>query len=246
MKYKIFTPNLESIWNESIKWKPNEEEKKVFDLIHDEIIAGNKELNLTRITDEKDFWEKHLWDSLSVIEKINNLYLEKNNINAIDIGTGAGFPGIPVAIANPSWQITLLDATRKKINFLQSLVEKLEIKNIQTLIGRAETIAKQKQYREFYDIALVRAVGKPSVCAEYALPFLKIGGMGILYRGNWTTEEQDSLDVAASQLGGKILSIAAFTTPLTNSIRHCVYLEKISPTPIKFPRGVGIPSQNPL
>ncbi len=242
----ITLPNLDEVWQETMNWKPNDRQKELFNGLYREILIGNQETNLTRITEKQDFWEKHLWDSLIVFKNIETIAGKNPKIKAIDIGTGAGFPGIPVAIAHPSWKVKLLDATRKKIYFLQSLIEKLGLKNLKTLIGRVEEIGREKIHREAYNIALIRAVGKPSVCAEYALPLLEIGGFAILYRGNWSVEETDSLNVVVSQLGGKIALVEAFETPLTNSIRHCIYLEKISSTPSKFPRGVGIPSHQPL
>ncbi len=164
----------------------------------------------------------------------------------IDIGTGAGFPGIPVAIAVPNYTVTLLDATRKKITFIETILAALNLTNVNTLTGRSEEIGQQPQHRQTYDIALVRAVGTASVCAEYALPLLKQGGLAVIYRGNWTEDETTSLENAVNQLGGVIESIEKFTTPLSNSIRHCLYLRKVAITPSKFPRAAGIPTQNPL
>jgi len=124
----------------------------------------------------------------------------------------------------------LLDATRKKITFLETLLAKLGIKNATTLTGRAEAIALAAQHRQHYDIALLRAVAPATICANYALPLLKTGGLAILYRGHWTDEETDALKSVVEELGGVIESIEGFTTPISNSIRHCVYLRSCSPT----------------
>ncbi|MEC4986979.1 MAG: 16S rRNA (guanine(527)-N(7))-methyltransferase RsmG [Oscillatoria sp. PMC 1068.18] len=244
-------PEMEEIWQKTLHWQPDPQQKQLFQQLYEEILSGNRQLNLTRITEPKQFWEKHLWDSLQGIaplafaDKLHaNMSLEGANI--IDIGTGAGFPGIPVAIATPHSQVTLLDSTAKKITFLNKLITNLKLPNLKTLTARAEAIAQQPQHREAYDFVLIRAVASVSVCAEYALPLLKIGGIGILYRGNWTDEEQKSLSQAVKQLGGTIESIESFHTPLSKSIRHCVYLGKRKPTPQEFPRPVGIPSQQPL
>jgi 16S rRNA (guanine527-N7)-methyltransferase len=164
----------------------------------------------------------------------------------IDIGTGAGFPGIPVAIAQPTWLVTLLDSTRKKMTFLDQVLAKIGLANATTLAERVEQVGRQKPHRQTYDLALVRAVAAATVCAEYALPLLKIGGCAVLYRGHWSEAETASLEGAVAVLGGKIDTIDAFTTPLTQSDRHCIYLKKIEPTPNEFPRAIGIPAQNPL
>jgi 16S rRNA (guanine527-N7)-methyltransferase len=164
----------------------------------------------------------------------------------IDIGTGAGFPGVPVAIALPHAQVTLMDSTQKKIAFLATVLNTLGLENAKAIASRAEEVGKNAQYRKSFDIALIRAVAAANVCAEYALPLLKVGGIAILYRGQWTEAEQQTLDAAARQLGGTIEQVNAFVTPLSQGIRHCLYLRKVKPTPAKFPRAVGIPARQPL
>jgi 16S rRNA (guanine527-N7)-methyltransferase len=236
------------IWQETLGWKPSENQRLKFQKLYEEILAGNRRLNLTRITEPEEFWEKHLWDSLAglVGMGLTDIVEKEQHLSVIDIGTGAGFPGIPIAIAFPLWTVTLLDATRKKINFLENLLQQLEIVNAQTLLGRAEEIGRDKFQRENYDLVTIRAVGEAAVCAEYALPLLKVGGLAILYRGHWTQEENLALETAVGQLGGKIEDIPALTTPISRSVRHWIYLRKFSPTPSQFPRPVGIPSQHPL
>jgi 16S rRNA (guanine527-N7)-methyltransferase len=241
-------PDFSEIWQTTLGWKPTLFQQQQFHRLYDEILWGNRQFNLTRITEPEEFWEKHLWDSLAGLIELNfTAEIEKQQkLQVIDIGTGAGFPGVPIAIALENWQITLLDSTRKKVRFLQHLISQLRLKNAQTLTRRVEEIAQESAHRQVYDLALIRAVGSVSVCAEYALPLVKLGGKAILYRGHWTEEEQFSLESSVQQLGGKIGSIQSFTTPLTQSIRHCIYLEKISPTSTQFPRAVGIPTQQPL
>lgn len=233
MTNQIETPQLPEmleLWQTTLNWQPNSEELSQFQLLYELICQGNRQLNLTRITEPTDFWEKHLWDSLRGIGQFlagESPQSPVPNPQIIDIGTGAGFPGVPIAITQPNWQVTLLDSTRKKVTFLESLISELGIKNATTLTGRAEELSKQSQYRKVYDIAVIRAVGSALVCAEYALPFLKVGGLAILYRGNWTEEEAADLRSTLGSLGGAIELIDPFTTPISNSIRHCLHLRKI-------------------
>ena len=240
-------PETNSVWQETLNWQPTAQQKQQFQKLYELIIVGNKKLNLTRITTPEDFWEKHLWDSLRgvkfILENQINLQEEKK---IIDIGTGGGFPGLPVAITVPQYAVTLLDSTRKKINFIETILADLNIKNALTITNRVEQIGRLFQYREIYDIALLRAVAPTIVCAEYALPMLKIGGIAILYRGNFTTDEQTNLPEVVKLLGGKIENIEEFKTPLSQSIRNCVYLRKVGKTPINYPRPVGVPTQTPL
>ena len=226
-------PLMVDIWQQTLNWQPNEQQQRQFQQLYELIVTGNRQLNLTRITEPREFWEKHLWDSLRGIAPfllnplpITNYQLPITNPQVIDIGTGAGFPGVPCAIASPHWQVTLLDSTRKKIAFLDTLLAQLSLPNAKTLSGRSEQINQQLLYRNHYDLALIRAVGSASVCAEYALPFLKAGGLAILYRGHWTDEEATDLQPVIDRLGGKLESVEAFTTPLSQSVRHCLYLRK--------------------
>lgn len=224
-------PEMADMWQQTLGWQPTVEQQQLFQQLYEGILEGNRYLNLTRITALEEFWEKHLWDSLrGVLSQACRLESRESEFKVIDIGTGAGFPGIPVAIAFPHYFVTLLDSTRKKITFLETLLAKLGIKNAMTLTGRAEAIALAAQHRQHYDIALLRAVAPATVCANYALPLLKTGGLAILYRGHWTDEETEALKPIVEELGGVIESIEAFTTPISNSIRHCVYLRSCSPT----------------
>jgi 16S rRNA (guanine527-N7)-methyltransferase len=236
-------PEFSEIWQQTLHWQPNAEQQQQFEQLYQQVLLGNRQLNLTRITGPQEFWEKHLWDSLC---PISQLELTDTQQRIIDIGTGAGFPGIPIAIALPQSQVTLLDSTRKKIAFLHSLNQTLGLNNLVPLVGRAEAVGQQSTHRETYNLALIRAVGAASVCAEYSLPLLKVGGTAILYRGQWEEGETEALTQAASQLGGILTEIMSFTTPLTHSQRHCICLQKVKPTPPRFPRGVGIPKQQPL
>jgi len=242
---QVLLPSMEKIWQETLQWQPDVVQHAKFQQLYTLIQAGNHQLNLTRITAPEEFWEKHLWDSL---RGIFPHYAESSAqpLRIIDIGTGAGFPGVPVAIAHPHWQVTLLDSTRKKMAFLDTMLTALNLFNAKTQVDRAEQVGQHPAYRERYDLVLIRAVAAVAVCAEYALPLLKRGGAAVLYRGQWTQAEDTSLPNIAAQLGGAVEMVEQFTTPLTQSMRHCVYLRKCASTPITFPRPVGIPAHHPL
>ncbi|MDJ0583389.1 16S rRNA (guanine(527)-N(7))-methyltransferase RsmG [Crocosphaera sp.] len=238
-------PTFNDICEDSLQWQPTQEQLEQWEKLYQEILLINRQINLTRITQPNDFWEKHLWDSLAGVIGLDFLNYE-DSLKVIDIGTGAGFPGLPISIIFPHWQLTLLDSTRKKINVIKLFLEALKLKNSQTVIGRAEDIGHIPEHREKYDLGLIRAVGQPSVCAEYVLPFLKVGGIGVLYRGNWQKEEEINLNNALKELGGKLILVKQFETPLTKSMRNFIYVEKIAETSDNFPRAIGIPKQNPL
>lgn len=237
--------SLSELWQTTLGWQPNSQQQALFQQLYQEILLGNRQLNLTRITTPEDFWEKHLWDSLRGIAPYLQSAETRASLRAIDIGSGAGFPGIPVAIAQPTWQVTLLDSTRKKVAFLQTLCTHLGLENAIAIADRAEQLGQHPGHREAYDLALVRAVGAASICAEYALPFLKVGGLAILYRGQQETD-RPALQAAVSQLGGAVEAVEAFATPLSQAQRHCLLLRKVTPTDYRYPRSVGIPAQQPL
>jgi 16S rRNA (guanine527-N7)-methyltransferase len=236
-------PNMDEMWQETINWCPTETQQLQLQSLYTAVITANQTLNLTRITTPEDFWEKHLWDSLRGVGELIN---HPSALKVIDIGTGAGFPGLPLAIARTDWQLTLVDSTAKKVRFIEDIAPELGVTNIHPLVSRIEELGQQRQHRHQYDLALVRAVSSANVCAEYALPLVKVGGMAILYRGNWTEEETSSLALAVAKLGGEISKIDLFTTPISHSIRHCIWLHKNTDTHPYYPRAIGIPNQKPL
>jgi len=218
-------PDLSLIWQETLGWSPTPMQVDKFQELYHEIIQGNRHLNLTRITSPRDFWEKHLWDSLA--GAVSPVINPQDVLRVIDIGTGAGFPGLPVAIAFPHWHITLLDSTKKKVNFLTQLCQSLHLTNVQAIAARAEELQKDRQYRNHYDLALVRAVGSACVCAEYALPLVKSGGLALLYRGYWSEQENTELLQSLATLSGKLEHLQQLATPLSQSTRHYLFLRKI-------------------
>jgi 16S rRNA (guanine527-N7)-methyltransferase len=235
-------PDFGDRWWDTLSWRPDAHQQVQFQQLYTAILEGNRQLNLTRITEPVDFWEKHLWDSLRGIQP----WLKPVDFPPSPGLTTIGFPGLPIAIAQPSWTVTLLDSTRKKIDFLNHLLPILGLSNVKTLIDRAEPVGQSSTYRETFDLAMVRAVATTSVCAEYALPLLKPGGVAVLYRGQWTAEEQAQLTQAADLLGGELEQVDQFKTPISNSDRTCVYLRKVGKTSAAYPRAIGLPSQKPL
>ncbi|MFP4296461.1 MAG: 16S rRNA (guanine(527)-N(7))-methyltransferase RsmG [Spirulinaceae cyanobacterium] len=213
-------PSFEALWQETLQWQPDSKQQGLFEQLYAAILRGNEQLNLTRITDPEAFWEKHLWDSLAGIAP----WLTQDGAKTvIDIGTGAGFPGLPVAIARPRDRVTLLDSTRKKTAFLDTLIPELGLTQVTTRTARAEALTSQ---RKQFDVALIRAVSQAETCAAYTLPLLKPGGIAVLYRGRWSDDEAASVTQTALQYGGVIESVVPLTLPLSQGIRHCVYLRR--------------------
>lgn len=240
-------PQMVEQWQSTLDWQPSEAQQSQFQQLYQTIIETNKSLNLTRITAPDDFWEKHLWDSLRGIQPwLQAEPQESESLSLVDIGTGAGFPGLPIAIVQPTWKLTLVDSTRKKVRFVQETANAMGLKGVTGLSDRAEQLGHSKYYRAQYDIATIRAVAALSVCAEYVLPLLKIGGTAILYRGQWTDEDAQACQRAVPLLGGVLDRVETFETPLTGGARACVYLKKVKKTGNDYPRAVGLPTQKPL
>lgn len=221
---QVILPLMNDIWQETLGWQPSAAQQDLFDQFYQQILIGNQQLNLTRITEVTDFWEKHLWDSLRGIKPL--LSTPETPRKVMDIGTGAGMPGVPIALSLPQAQVVLLDSTHKKLKFLDQLVLDLNLPNATTLLGRAEQVNNQINHRQQYDVVTIRAVAKIELCVKYSLPFLNPDGVAILYRGNWTEEEAEQLAQILPKYKSKIVDIASFTTPITNSQRHCIYIQR--------------------
>lgn len=204
-----------------------------------QLLEWNKKINLTAIEDQDEIILKHFIDSLTIEKYI------KNAKNIIDIGTGAGFPGIPIAIMNNNINITLLDSLNKRIKFLDNIIQKLELNNVIAIHGRAEDIAKLEEYREKFDIVTSRAVAPFNILLEYMLPFNKVNGKSISMKGS-NIEEIENSSKALNELGGKIESIEKINLPNTEVQRNIIIIKKIKKTPNRYPRKAGIPKKEPL
>lgn len=204
------------------------------------LIEWNKKINLTAIIEPKDIILKHFIDSLT-IEK----YIKKGE-NIIDVGTGAGFPGIPLKIAREDLKITLADSLNKRINFLNEVINKLDLKNIETIHTRAEELGKNKKFREKFDIATSRAVANMSTLSEYLIPFVKVKGRCICMKSSDIDTELENAKNAINILGCKIESKDKFNLPNSDLGRSVIILRKVKNTPSKFPRKAGTPAKEPI
>ena len=211
-----------------------------FETYYDMLIDRNKVMNLTAITEFDEVMDKHFLDSVYLFRSIK---LEAN-YKLIDIGTGAGFPGIPLKIVFPELKITLLDSLNKRVGFLNDLIEELNLNDIEASHGRAEDIARDKAYRASYDIAVSRAVANLSTLSEYCLPFVKIGGKFVSYKSGDCADEVDNAKAAIHLLGGKINKIDEFS--YSNNSRSFIVIDKVMNTSNKYPRKAGLPSKKPL
>lgn len=223
-----------------LKLEINEKMQEQFYTYMELLIKWNENVNLTAITEPKEVLQKHFVDSLTILP-----YIEENT-SIIDVGTGAGFPGIPVKIATESTKVTLLDALNKRLNFLQDVINNLQLSNIETIHLRAEEAGKNKDLREKFDIATSRAVAPLNILVEYLLPLVKVGGKCICMKGSNVEEEIYNSKNAIKILGGKIEKVEEFVLPNSDIKRTIIVIKKISETPVKYPRKPGTPSKEPI
>ena len=213
-----------------------------FEIFYKLVVEWNEKINLTAITDEKEFAVKHIIDSISLWDEEEFSSVKK----VIDVGTGAGFPGIPLKIFKPEIEIVLLDSLSKRVEFLKKVVAELNLQNVICVHGRAEDFAKQKNFREQFDLATTRAVARLNVIAEYCLPFVKVGGTFAALKGKKFAEEIAEAKSAVKILGGGEINFAEKILPDLPDKRAVIYIDKIKSTQKKFPRKAGTPVKNPL
>lgn len=220
----------------------SDKQKAQFLRYYEMLLDWNEKINLTAITDYDEVFKKHFIDSLSLI-KAYDVYTKSN---VIDVGTGAGFPGLALKIAYPDLKITLLDSLNKRIHFLNAVIEELHLEGIEAVHGRAEDYAKPDKLREQFDLCVSRAVANLSTLSEYCLPYVKKGGYFISYKSEKITEESKSASHAVSILGGKVREQVEFMLPHSDIYRNLFVIEKVKVTPEKYPRKAGLPAKEPL
>ena len=218
-----------------------------FEKYYELLIEKNKVMNLTAITEKEDVIVKHFIDSIALIPYLTDKGININNkLKIIDIGTGAGFPGLPLKIMMPDVKFTLLDSLNKRVSFLNEVIDELKLKDIEALHGRAEDYASDNKYREKYDICVSRAVANLSTLSEYCIPFVKEDGYFISYKAGESEEEINNSKNAIKILGGKINKVEEFVLPGTDVSRVFVFIRKLELTDKKYPRKAGVPAKKPL
>ena len=237
MDYQILEQKLGEL---GIKQDQNQLER--FHKFYQLLIEWNKVMNLTGITEYEDVVEKHFVDSLSIIKAIDLSRIH----TVIDVGTGAGFPGIPLKIAFPHLRVVLLDSLNKRIKFLDEVISQLGLTEIRTIHGRAEEYARKEEYREQFDLCVSRAVANLSTLSEYCLPYIQVGGMFVPYKSDEIDDEVEQSKKAVRILGGNIKKVMKFELPGTDIHRSFVLIHKEQHTQKKYPRKAGIPAKEPL
>ncbi len=223
----------------------NKEQIKKFSQYLELLIQWNQKINLTSLKTPKEIIIKHFLDSISCIEIINE-YIDTEGISVIDVGAGAGFPGVPVKIICSSIRLSLLEARKKKTIFLEKITEEINLQQVKILNGRAETFGKSADHREKYDIALSRAVAHLNVLSEYCLPLVRLGGLLVAQKGRSYREEIDKALKAVQLLGGELIGVENVRIPFINQERYLLVIKKIKDTPSKYPRKEGLPKKRPL
>ena len=225
------------------EWDIDIDDKKLelFDRYYELLISWNEKFNLTTITEKEDVIIRHFVDSISLMK-----FTDISGKKLLDVGTGAGFPGIPLKIMAEDCSITLIDSLNKRVRFLDEVISSLEFKGINAVHSRAEDLAKDKEYRETFDIVTSRAVANLSTLSEYCLPFVNIGGLFISYKSINIDDEYVSAEGAVSSLGGRCENIEKFNLPLSDTERSLVFIIKSEHTSERFPRKAGMPLKKPL
>ncbi|WP_017185409.1 16S rRNA (guanine(527)-N(7))-methyltransferase RsmG [Alkalibacillus haloalkaliphilus] len=221
----------------------NEQQLKQFNQYYEVLVEWNNKMNLTAITDREEVYLKHFFDSITAAFYYD---FSSEHFSICDVGAGAGFPSIPLKIVYPNLKVTIVDSLKKRITFLNHLADELNLTNVAFYHDRAETFAKNKKFRETFDLVMARAVARTSVLSELCLPLVKVNGDFIMMKGPNITEELETSKLAIKTLGGELKDNNRFNLPFENSERHIVQVDKKRKTPNKYPRKPGTPNKEPI
>lgn len=225
-------------------FKLSSKQKEQFSIYYQELIETNKKVNLTRITSEEDVYQKHFYDSVTPVLEFPDLF--EGNKTLCDVGAGAGFPSLPIKILCPDLEVTIIDSLGKRLKFLESLVQKLELTNVTLVHSRAEDAGQNPALREKFDIVTARAVARMSVLGEYCLPLVKLDGYFVALKGPKADAELTEAKKAIKLLGGKTEKVVELKLPNSIDERTLILVKKLSKTPKKYPRQAGTPNRKPL
>lgn len=220
----------------------DEVKSRQFQVFYEMLVEWNKVMNLTGITEYEEVVEKHFVDSASIVNVENMEQIDK----VIDVGTGAGFPGIPLKIIFPHLKMTLLDSLNKRVKFLNEVIHELRLKNIEAVHSRAEDLARREEHREGYDLSVSRAVANLASLSEYCIPYTRVGGRFVSYKSGDIDEEVKSARKAVEILGGRVDEVIKFQLPDSDINRSFVRIVKVKSTGKKYPRKAGLPAKEPL
>ncbi|MDR0267899.1 16S rRNA (guanine(527)-N(7))-methyltransferase RsmG [Paenibacillus sp.] len=213
-----------------------------FEIYYKELVEWNEKMNLTGITDREQVYTKHFYDSVSLA-----FYVNMNDVKMMaDIGSGAGFPGIPLKICFPQLELTIIDSLNKRIKFLEHIAQETGLQHVQLLHGRAEDWARKPEHRDKYDLVTARAVAKLAVLNEFCLPYVKVGGIFAAMKGSSPDDEIKEASRSLKELKGKLQRVEHFTLPIEESERHIIVINKTAGTPGKYPRKAGTALKTPL
>jgi 16S rRNA (guanine527-N7)-methyltransferase len=223
-----------------------EQQVNAFQRYAAELVAWNERLNLTRITDPHGIAVRHIADSLVCLRGLPEKAGEQADLRCVDVGSGAGLPGIPLAVVCPAWSMTLIEATEKKARFLRHVVDALELGNTSIESERVESLAHERMHRQACDVAVARAVAHTAVLAEYMLPLIAVGGRMLALKGKEAIEEAEASVHAIELMGGRLTEIIPYELPGAPGVRHLVVVDKVGSSPGKYPLRPGLPRRRPL
>ncbi|XP_049394940.1 uncharacterized protein LOC125859281 [Solanum stenotomum] len=249
---KSFTASASSKVFSSSRFEAlNSRQKEQVHLYIDSLLEWNQKMNLTAVKEESEVMERHVEDSLSIIEPIRTSYLShcgpsSENLNLVDVGSGAGLPGVILAIASPGWKVTLLESLNKRCSFLEHVVSQIGLSNVQVKRERAEKLGQDVSFRESFDVAVARAVAEMRILAEYCLPLVRTGGIFVAAKGHDPQEEVQRAERAIQLMGASLLHIRCVDSHSKHGQRTAIICLKGKPTPKKYPRDPGTPAKIPL